>query len=83
MMKTAVGILFHVQGDYFQCSTVSKILMLEHSSEAHFKHADKDKRICDNEAYTPPKKVSHSHRSVNSTLSRNVTLCNKTICGGL
>ena len=24
--------------------------------EAHLKLADKDKRICDNEAYTPPKK---------------------------
>ena len=29
--------------------------------EAHLKLADKDKRICDNEAYTPPKKVRHWH----------------------
>ena len=29
--------------------------------EAHLKLADKDKRICNNEAYTPPKKVRHSH----------------------
>ena len=31
MMKIAVGILFHVQGDYFQCSTATKILIQEHS----------------------------------------------------
>ena len=29
--------------------------------EAHLRLADKDKRICDNEAYTPPKKVRHWH----------------------
>ena len=29
--------------------------------EAHLKLADKDKIICDNEAYTPPKKVRHWH----------------------
>ena len=29
--------------------------------EAHLKLADEDKRICDNGAYTPPKKVRHSH----------------------
>ena len=29
--------------------------------EAHLKLADKDKRICNNEAYTPPKKVRHWH----------------------
>ena len=31
MMRIFVGSLFYVQGDYFQCSTVSKILTLEHS----------------------------------------------------
>ena len=29
--------------------------------EAHLKLADKDKRICNHEAYTPPKKVRHWH----------------------
>ena len=29
--------------------------------EAHLRLADKDKRICDNEAYTPPKTVRHWH----------------------
>ena len=29
--------------------------------EAHLRLADKHKRICDNEAYTPPKKVRHWH----------------------
>ena len=29
--------------------------------EAHLRLADKDKIICDNEAYTPPKKVRHWH----------------------
>lgn len=29
--------------------------------EVYLKLADKDKRICDNEAYTPPKKVRHWH----------------------
>ena len=35
-----------------------------------------------NEAYTPPKK-GRTFASVNSTLSRNITLRNKTICGRL
>ena len=39
MMRIFVGTLFYVQGDYFQCSTVSKILTL--------KLAHKVKRICD------------------------------------
>ena len=57
MMKIAVGILIYVQGDYFQCSSCL---------------AEKGKRICDNEAYTPPKKVRHSHHSDTSTPSLNV-----------
>ena len=35
MMRIFVGTLFYVQGDYFQCSTVSKILRLEHSYVRH------------------------------------------------
>ena len=57
MMKIVVGILIYVQGDYFQCSSCL---------------AEKGKRICDNEAYTPPKKVRHSHHSDTSTPSLNV-----------
>ena len=47
--------------------------------EAHLKLADKDKRICDNEAY----KKGKTFAFVKSTLSRKITLCNKTICGSL
>ena len=60
MMKIVVGILFHVQGDYFQ-----HVRLLQNPNtgtficEVHLKLADKDKRICDNEVYTLPKKVRH------------------------
>ena len=47
--------------------------------EAHLKLADKDKIICDNEAY----KKGKTFAFVKSTLSRNITLRNKTICGRL
>ena len=45
--------------------------------EAHLKLADKDKRICGNEAYTPPKKVRHSHLLI--LPSPGMLLRNKTI----
>ena len=41
--------------------------------EVHLKLADKDKRICDNEAYTPPKKVRHWHLLI--LPSRGMLLC--------
>ena len=41
--------------------------------EVHLKLADKDKRFCDNEAYTPPKKVRHWHLLI--LPSRGMLLC--------
>ena len=44
MMKIAVGILFHVQGDYSQCSTATKNSNTgTFICEAHLKLADKAK----------------------------------------
>ena len=48
--------------------------------EAHLRLADKDKRICDNETYTPPKKVRHWHLLI--LPSAGMLLCKtKPFCG--
>ena len=48
--------------------------------EAHLRLADKDKRSCDNETYTPPKKVRHWHLLI--LPSAGMLLCKtKPFCG--